>query len=326
MSRLNIGLLGCGTIGSGFVQLVERERARIHARHGIALHIDRILVRDQSKERCGVDRRLITRSAVDVIDGDCDVIVELIGGVHSAGAFVRRAIAGGRHVVTANKALLASCGDELFRAANDQGVMLGFEASICGAIPIVRVLQRGLTGDVVESIRGVVNGTCNFVLSRMHEGSSFEDALACAQERGFAEADPALDIDGEDAAQKMRILASLAFDVPIVSEVVRGIRDITPQQIERARAGGNVIRLVASLERIATGVALVVEPCELDANDLFANVRDENNAIVIRGRAAGEIVLSGKGAGAMPTASAVLSDVIDVAFSAKTSELSLLSS
>ena len=141
-----------------------------------------------------------------------------------------------------------------------------------------------------------------------------------------AEADPALDIDGEDAAQKMRILASLAFDVPIVSEVVRGIRDITSQQIERARAGGNVIRLVASLERIATGVALIVEPCELDANDLFANVRDENNAIVIRGRAAGEIVLSGKGAGAMPTASAVLSDVIDVAFSAKTSELSLLSS
>ena len=316
MSRLNIGLLGCGTIGSGFVQLVERERARIHARHGIDLRIDRILVRDESKERCGVDRCLVTKSAVDVIDGDCDVIVELIGGVHSAGAFVRRAIAGGRHVVTANKALLASCGDELFRAANDQGVMLGFEASICGAIPIVRVLQRGLTGDVVESIRGVVNGTCNFVLSRMHEGSSFEDALACAQERGLAEADPALDIDGEDAAQKM----------PIVSEVVRGIRDITSHQIERARAGGNVIRLVASLERIATGVALIVEPRELDANDLFANVRDENNAIVIRGRAAGEIVLSGKGAGAMPTASAVLSDVIDVAFSAKTSELSLLSS
>jgi len=312
MSRVTIGLLGCGTVGRGFVELVERERARICARHGVDLHIKKILVRDETKERAGVDRRLLTTAALDVLDDGCDVIVELIGGVHSAGAFIRRAIANKRSVVTANKALLAASGSELFASADAHGVTIGFEASVCGAIPIVRVLQHGLAGDQIDAIRGVVNGTCNYVLSRMEEGTTFADALRCAQERGFAEADATLDVDGEDAAQKMRILASLAFDAPIVQERVVGIRWITQQHIERARAGGNVIRLVASVERVASGVALRVEPCELDANDPLANVKDENNAVIVRGRAAGEIVLCGKGAGALPTASAVLSDVIAV--------------
>jgi homoserine dehydrogenase len=315
MRRVRIGLLGCGTVGRGFVELLERERPRIAARHGVDIDIGRILIRDEAKERAGVDRRLVTTSAIDVLDDGCDVIVELIGGVHSAGAFVRRAIANGRHVVTANKALLAASGAELFASAAAHGVTIGFEASVCGAIPIVRVLQRGLAGDAIESIRGVVNGTCNFVLSRMEEGLTFADALRCAQERGFAEADPAMDVDGDDAAQKMRILASLAFDAPIVQERVIGIRWIEPRHIERARAGGNVIRLVASVERVAAGVALRVEPQELDANDPLANVRDENNAVIVRGRAAGDLMLSGKGAGAMPTASAVLSDVISLSVS-----------
>jgi homoserine dehydrogenase len=303
MSRVRIGLLGCGTVGRAFVELAGRHPS---------LQIVKILVRDMRKERAGVDRRLLTTSALDVIDGDCDVIVELIGGVHSAGAFVRRAIANGRDVITANKALLADCGAELFDAAAERGVTIGFEASVCGAIPIVRVLQRGLAGDEIESIRGVVNGTCNFILSRMEEGAAFADALRCAQERGFAEADPSLDVDGEDAAQKMRILASLAFDAPIVRERLTGIRRVTRYAIERARAGGNVIRLVASTDRIASGVELRVEPRELDANDLLANVRDENNAVIVQARAAGEIVLSGKGAGAMPTASSVLADVLEL--------------
>lgn len=312
MSRVTIGLLGCGTVGRGFVELVDRERARIHARHGVDLRIGRILVRDETKERAGVDRRLLTTSAIDVLDDGCDVIVELIGGVHTAGAFVRRAIANGRDVVTANKALLAANGAELFASASARGVSIGFEASVCGAIPIVRVLQRGLAGDEIESIRGVVNGTCNYVLSRMEDGLTFANALRCAQERGFAEADPSLDVEGDDAAQKIRILAALAFDAPIVHEHVIGIRWIEPHHIERARAGGNVIRLVASAERTATGVALRVEPCELDANDLLANVKDENNAVIVRARAAGELLFTGRGAGAMPTASAVLSDVLNV--------------
>jgi len=304
MSRVKIGLLGCGTVGRAFVELAARHPT---------LRVEKILVRDIRKERAGVDRRLLTTSAVDVLDGDCDVIVELIGGVHSAGAFVRRAIANGRHVVTANKALLAQSGAELFDAAAARGVALGFEASVCGAIPIVRVLRDGLAGDEIESIRGVVNGTCNFILSRMEEGRSFADALRCAQERGFAEADPTLDVEGEDAAQKMRILAALAFDEPVVKERVAGIRRVTRYAIERARAGGNVIRLVAGAERIAGGVALCIEPRELDANDILAGVRDEDNAVIVRGRAAGEIVLTGKGAGGMATASAVLSDVLEIA-------------
>lgn len=312
MSRVRIGLLGCGTVGRGFIELLARERERIAARHGVELEIGRILVRDETKERAGVDRRLVTTSALDVLDDGCDVIVELIGGVHSAGAFVRRAIANGRDVVTANKALLSTSGAELFASAAERGVAIGFEASVCGAIPVVRVLRRGLAGDEVESIRGVVNGTCNFILSRMEEGSTFADALRCAQERGFAEADPAMDVEGEDAAQKMRILASLAFDAPVVDERVVGIRWVEPRHLERARAGGNVIRLVASAERVGGGVVLRVEPCELDANDPLANVKEENNAVIIRARAAGELTLTGRGAGALPTASAVLADVLEV--------------
>jgi homoserine dehydrogenase len=313
MRRVGIALLGCGTVGRGFVELVERERPRIAARHDVDLRIDRILIRDNDKERAGVDRRLLTRSAIAAIDDECDVVVELIGGVHSAGAFVRRAIANGRNVVTANKALLAMNGAELFNAAAANDVSIGFEASVCGAIPIVRVLKSAFAGDEIESIEGVVNGTCNFILSCMERGSAFAEALSCAQERGFAEADATLDVDGVDAAQKMRILASLAFDAPVVRESVVGIRGVTPHEIERARIGGNSIRLVARAERIAGGVAIDVAPRELDANHLFANVRDENNTVVVRGRASGEIVLSGKGAGALPTASAVLADVIEIA-------------
>ena len=313
MSRaVKIGLLGCGTVGRGFVDLVERERTRIASRFGVDLRVDKILIRDETKERAGLDRRLLTTSAIDVIDNGCDVVVELIGGVHTAGAFVRRAIANSKNVVTANKALLSACGAELFPAAAARGVTIGFEASVCGAIPIVRVLRSGLAGDEIESIRGVVNGTCNYVLSRMEEGLTFADALRCAQERGFAEADPSLDVEGDDAAQKIRILASLAFDQPIVHEHVIGIRWIEPHHIERARAGGNVIRLVASAERSSTGLVLRVEPCELDGNDPLANVRDENNAVIVRGRAAGELLFVGRGAGAMPTASAVLADVLEV--------------
>lgn len=313
MRRVSISLLGCGTVGSGFVELVARERRRIAAKHGVDIAIDRILVRDPAKPRRYVDRRLLTTSAVDAIDRDCDIVIELVGGVNAAGAYVRRAIAQRRDVVTANKALLAANGDELFAAAAAAGVTLGFEASVCGGIPIIHVLRRGLAGDAVESIRGIVNGTCNFILSRMEDGLSFADALKLAQDRGFAEAEPAFDVDGWDAAQKLRIVAGVAFDRPVVEEHVSGIRDVTPDAIERARLGGNVIRLVASAELTPFGVALRVEPRELDANDPLANVRDENNAVVVRSRAIGELTLTGRGAGALPTAASVLADVVEIA-------------
>ncbi|HJQ37049.1 MAG TPA: homoserine dehydrogenase [Thermoanaerobaculia bacterium] len=296
MKRLRIGLLGCGTVGGGFVRLAAAERERLRARHGVDLEIARILVRDPDKPRGGVDRRLLTTSALDVIDADNDLIVEAIGGVHTAGTFVRRAIARGSAVVTANKALLAASGRELFRAAAANGVTIGFEASVCGGVPVIGALRRGLAGDTIESITGILNGTCNYVLSRMGQGVAFADAVIQAQNHGFAEADPSLDLSGEDAAQKLRILAEVAFDAPVRREVVRGIG-------ERTRG-----RLIAEAKRIAGGVELIVEPRD---DPRFAHVVDEQNAVLIRGRAVGEIWLSGRGAGSMPTAAALLSDVVE---------------
>jgi len=311
--RVRIGLLGCGTVGGGFVQLVDRERERIRARFGLDLEIGRILVRDVDKERPGVSRDLLTSSALDVLDADLDLIVEVIGGVHCAGTYVRRAIAMKRPVVTANKALLAASGGELFAAAAQNRVALGFEASVCGGVPVVGVLKRGLAGDSVESIRGVLNGTSNYVLCRMAEGLDREAAVLRAKEAGFAEADPSLDLNGTDAAQKLEILAQLAFDMPVRRRSVTGIADVRPADIERAKARGEVVRQVAEARRVAGGVELVVETRSIAASDPLARVRDEENAVVIRGRAVGEIVLSGRGAGALPTAAAVLSDVLAAA-------------
>lgn len=310
MKRLRIGLLGCGTVGGGFVQLVDRERDRIARRYGVQLELGRILVRNLEKERPGIRRDLLTTSALDVLDADCSLIVEVIGGVHCAGTYVRRAIAQGRDVVTANKALLAASGSELFDAAARSRVRIGFEASVCGGVPVIGALRRGLAGDSIESISGVLNGTSNYVLCRMAEGLGLEAAVLRAQEAGFAEADPSLDIGGDDAAQKLAILAQLAFDAPVRRTSVTGIGGVTADDLERARAKGYVVRQVAEARRIAGGVELVVEPRELPASDPLARAVDEQNAVVIRGRAVGAVVLSGRGAGSMPTAAAVLSDVL----------------
>lgn len=313
MRRVRIGLLGCGTVGGGFVELLDRERLRIRGRYGVDLEIGRILVRNLGKERRGVDRALLTDCAVDVLDDGCDVIVELVGGVHSAGSYVRRAIANGRDVVTANKALLAGAGGELFASAAARGVRIGFEASVCGGVPVIGALRRGLAGDFVESVRGILNGTSNYILSRMEDGRTFAEALALAQTNGFAEADPSLDVDGEDAAQKLAILAELAFDAPVRRTSVVGIRDITPADISAARARGEVVRSVAEARRVAGGVELTVSPRCLATTDALAAVRDEQNAVIVHGRAVGEIFLSGRGAGSLPTAAAVLADVIEMA-------------
>jgi homoserine dehydrogenase len=312
MRRITIGLLGCGTVGRGFVELLEHERERIRATAGVDLKIGRILVRDLSRVRPGVDVRLLTDRAIDVLDGDCDVVVELVGGTSCAGAYVRRALARGRDVVTANKALLASDGADLFALARKSGVRIGFEASVCGGIPIVGALQRGLAGDSIESIGGILNGTSNYILTRMEEeGRSFEEALRLAQNRGFAEADPSLDVDGHDAAQKLRILAELAFGrLGNVRLRVAGIRDVTRGEIDGAASRGAVIRHVAAARRIAGGVELRVDRRELPISHPLASVKDENNSVVVRGRAVGEMTFSGRGAGSLPTAAAVMSDVI----------------
>ncbi len=306
MRRVRIGLLGCGTVGGGLVRLVAHERDRVRARFGVDLEIGRILIRDPKKPRANVDRKLLTTNALDVIDSDCDLVVEAVGGVHAAGTFVRRAIQRGRHVVTANKALLAATGGELFAAAARQGVTIGFEASVCGGVPVVGALRRGLAGDTIESIRGILNGTSNYVLCRMDEGLTLEQAVALAQQKGFAEADASLDIGGHDAMQKLKILAGLAFNEPVRRTTVVGIESAS-------RAGtGYVVRQVAEARRVAGGVELVVENRRLPASDPLAGVRDEQNAVAIRGRAVGEIWLSGRGAGSLPTAAALLGDILNL--------------
>ena len=298
MRPVRIGLLGCGIVGQGFVRLLAEERFR-------HLEVQRILVRDLGKTRPGVDPVLLTSDAIEVID-DCDVLVELIGGVHSAGAYVRRALRSGHDVVTANKALLAGNGRELFGLARDNGVRIGFEASVCGGIPLIRAIEHGLAGDSIESLMGIVNGTCNYI--------DFASALRLAQERGFAEADATLDVSGADALQKLQILSELSFGPTAHARIrVHGIDDIDREEIEQARSRRCVIRHVATARRLPGGVELRVERRELPESHPLAAVRDENNAVIIRGRAVGEMFFLGKGAGSLPTAAAVLSDVLEIA-------------
>jgi homoserine dehydrogenase len=315
MRRVTIGILGCGTVGAGFVRLLSRERERIRERKGVDLQISKILVRDLNKKRDGVPYTMLTDVATDVIDS-ADVVIEVIGGIHSAGAFVRRALRAGKHVVTANKALLASAGRELQALAKANNARIAFEASVCAGVPIVRAIEHGLAGDSIESVSGILNATTNYILTSMEEhGASYAAALFEAQRNGFAEADPSLDVSGEDAAQKLRILAGFAFaidDENLVRRRVHGIEDVTQTEIEQARSRRCVIRHIATARRAKARVELNVERRELPEFHPLASVRHENNGVIVRGKAVGEMLFVGKGAGALPTAAAVLADVVSV--------------
>jgi homoserine dehydrogenase len=314
--KLKVGLLGCGTVGRGLVELVGRNDALIQRRSGIDLRITKILVRDLDKERHGVDRELLTTQPDKVLNNGCDLIVELVGGIEPARSFIERSLARGKHVVTANKALLALDGFSLMQAAEARKVRLGFEASVCGGIPIIRALRNGLVGNNIQRLSGILNGTCNYILTRMTEdGVEFDDALRDAQAKGFAEADPGLDIDGQDAAQKLKILTELAFSAQVDADAVQveGIRDIAADDVQAATELGFVIKHVATAELSGDAVALDCAPLLLPRSHQLASVRDENNAVLVRGDAVGEMLFSGKGAGSLPSASAVLSDVVDIA-------------
>lgn len=315
MSRkVRIGLLGCGNVGGGLVALLGERRAQIRERQGIDLEFSRVLVRNAERRRKGVESGLLTTRNADVIASGCDIVVELIGGIDDAARFVGAALDARRSVVTANKALLAAHGNELFTKAREQGVRVGFEASVCGGVPVIRALQTSLAGDSVESLTGILNGTCNYILTLMEGGQSFENALARAQELGFAEAEPSLDIDGHDALQKLMILSEIAFGgAPAEEVLLAGIRDVTLRDLRRAKREGRVIRHVSSAKTVDGVLRLSVRPELLPANDPLAAVRFENNALVVRARAAGELTFLGRGAGALPTASAVLSDIIEIA-------------
>jgi len=314
--KLKIGLLGCGTVGRGLVELVGRNEALIRQRSGVELRITKILVRDLDKERHGVDHTLLTTQPDKVLNNGCDLVVELVGGIEPARSFIERSLGRGKHVVTANKALLALDGFRLMKTAELQKVRLGFEASVCGGIPIVRALRDGLVGNNIQRLSGILNGTCNYILTRMTEdGVEFEDALREAQAKGFAEADPTLDIDGHDAAQKLKILTELAFSAQVDADAVQGegIRDIAAGDVQAARELGFVIKHVATAELSEEAVSLGCAPVLLPMSHQLAGIRDENNAVLVRGDAVGEMLFSGKGAGSLPSASAVLSDVVDIA-------------
>jgi homoserine dehydrogenase len=314
--KLKVGLLGCGNVGRGLVELVGRNEALIRQRSGVELRITKILVRDLDKERQGVDHALLTTQPDKVLNNGCDLVVELVGGIEPARSFIERSLARGKHVVTANKALLALDGFSLMKTAAVKKVRLGFEASVCGGIPIIRALRDGLVGNNIQRLSGILNGTCNYILTRMTEDRvEFEDALREAQAKGFAEADPTLDIDGHDAAQKLKILTELAFSAQVDADAVQveGIRDVAADDVQAAREFGFVIKHVATAELSKDGVSLGCGPVLLPVSHQLAGIRNENNAVLVHGDAVGEMLFSGKGAGSLPSASAVLSDVVDIA-------------
>jgi homoserine dehydrogenase len=318
MKRIRLGLLGCGTVGGGVVQLLRENAAYLAQSVGAPLEIARVLVRDGEKGRVPeLDRALLTTEPENVLgDASVDVFVEVMGGVDPARAYVERAIDTGRSVVTANKMLLALHGPALVDRAASRGVDLAFEASVGGGIPVIRVLREALASDWVIRLEGIVNGTCNYMLTRMSEnGLSFEEALREAQREGYAEADPGLDVDGHDAAHKLVVLAMLAFGARVEAERVptEGIRLVDPIDHRFAARFGYAIKHLAIGRDRENVVELRVHPALVRKDTPLANVGGVLNAISLEGRALGPCLLSGRGAGDMPTAVSVVADVLDVA-------------
>ena len=317
-SVVRLGLLGCGNVGASLAQMIASNGDAIAERAGVRLEITQIAVRDVAKDRgLPANSASITDDPSSVVAAsDVDLVVEVMGGIEPARTLILAALAAGKPVVTANKALLAAAGAELFAAAEAGGVDLLFEASVCGGIPLMRPLRESLAGDRILRVTGIVNGTTNYILTRMTEaGQSFADALAEAQALGFAEADPTADVEAHDAAAKAAIIASIAFGAEVTdSDVYReGITSITAGDIEAARELGYVVKLLAVAEERDGKVGARVHPAMVPVQHPLATVREAFNAVFIEGEATGEVMLYGRGAGGFPTASAVLGDVIDAA-------------
>ncbi|MFO0673604.1 MAG: homoserine dehydrogenase [Polyangiaceae bacterium] len=316
---VRIALLGCGTVGGGVVSLLAKNKATVAARVGAPVEIVRVLVRDAKRERVPeLDRSLVTTDAEAVLsDPNVDIVVELMGGVDPAGGLVERALRAGRSVVTANKMLLAHRGPDLLAIAKESGADLAFEGAVGGGIPIVRTLREAMAGDRVLSMAGIVNGTCNYILTRMRRGGlSFEAALKEAQDLGYAEADPELDVGGHDAAHKLVVLSMLAFGFKPESKapaLVEGIRDLDSFDHETADRFGYTIKHLAVGKRRDDRLELRAHPTLVPREATIANVGGVLNAISFEGEALGPCLLSGRGAGDMPTAVSVVADLVDVA-------------
>jgi homoserine dehydrogenase len=315
---IQIGLLGCGTVGGGVLRLLSDNARYLGERVGVPLAVKRVLVRDLVKDRVPeCDKSWLTTSAADVVDDpDIDLVVEVMGGEGVARDLVARAIERGKGVVTANKLLLAMHGPELLDRAVERRVDLAFEGAVGGGIPIIRTLRDAFASDWVLSLTGIVNGTCNYVLTRMRdEGLSLEDAIAEAQAKGYAEADPSLDVDGHDAAHKLVVLAMLAFGARVdhAAVSVEGIRSIDSADHRFAAQFGYVFKHLAIGRDLGESIELRVHPALIPQKSVLANVSGVLNAILLEGRALGPCLVSGRGAGDLPTAVSVVSDVLDVA-------------
>ncbi|MDQ3189700.1 MAG: homoserine dehydrogenase [Pseudomonadota bacterium] len=317
MVPIRVGLLGLGTVGRGTYELLRRNQHEIARRAGRGIEITAVAVRDVEKARAIVGNDvLVSSDCNDVVsDPEIDIVVELMGGYEPARVLALDAIARGKHVVTANKAMLARHGNELFDAARARGVMLAFEAAVAGGIPIIKALREGLTANRIEWIAGIINGTSNFILSEMRSrGVSFDAALEDAQRLGYAEADPMFDVEGVDAAHKLAILSSIAFGVPINFDAAytEGITHLAKEDIKYAEQLGYRIKLLGITKRTVNGIELRVHPTLVPLQRLIANVEGAMNAILIKGDAVGVTLYYGAGAGSEPTASAVVADLVDV--------------
>lgn len=317
MESIKVGLLGLGVVGGGTWKVLARNAGEISRRAGRNIEVTRVAVRDIAKARAllGDAVELGTDSFAVVRDSSIDIVVELIGGDTLARELVLEAIAHGKHVVTANKALLAKHGTEIFAAASAKGVMVAFEAAVAGGIPIIKAIREGLTANRIEWVAGIINGTTNFILSEMRSrGLPFATVLAEAQKLGYAEADPTFDIEGVDAAHKLTLLASLAFGIPVQFDKahIEGISSLASEDIKLAERLGYRIKLLGITKRRPNGIELRVHPALVPSASLLANVEGAMNAVLVRGDAVGQTLYYGKGAGEEPTASAVVADLVDV--------------
>ncbi|SAI74263.1 homoserine dehydrogenase [Bordetella ansorpii] len=317
MQPMRVGLLGLGVVGGGTWTVLARNAEEIARRAGRRIEVARIAVRDVEKARSKVGEgvEVSTDGHALVRDPRIDIVVELIGGDTLARELVLEAIAQGKHVVTANKALLAKHGNEIFAAASARGVMVAFEAAVAGGIPIIKAIREGLTANRIQWVAGIINGTTNFILSEMRSrGLPFADVLAEAQRLGYAEADPTFDVEGVDAAHKLTLLASLAFGVPVQFDraYIEGISQLAQEDISHAERLGYRIKLLGITKRRAEGIELRVHPALVPAERLLANVEGAMNAVLVRGDAVGPTLYYGQGAGEEPTASAVVADLVDV--------------
>jgi homoserine dehydrogenase len=316
---VRIGVIGHGTVGAAFVKLVKQQSNTIAARSGVRLEIARVAVRNTAAHAGSLAADVLTQDADFVVsDPTVDLVVELMGGIDEARTLILKALASGKPVVTANKALIATHGAELFAAADKSGIDLLFEAAVCGGIPLIRPLRESLRGEPIRRVLGIVNGTTNYILTKMSEdGASYADALAGAQQLGYAEADPTADVEGLDAAAKISIIASIAFGANVVAGDVysEGITKITAADIAIAHRLGYAVKLlaIAELEKSSGSVSVRVHPAMVPHHHPLASVRDAFNAVVVDGEASGSLMFYGRGAGGDPTASSVLGDVIDAA-------------